>query len=94
MKTIENGHSDVQKDQVGLQLNGHVDGFPTVCGFAADHPIRMFGEKHPERPADHPVVVSDEDPGHLKNDSTSNVGHPTQGRGTSEYAYKKLGEIQ
>jgi hypothetical protein len=68
LQAVEDRHGNVEDDQVGLALNGEVDGFLAVAGLGAEFVI-LLGLKHfAEGFADEGIVVGDE--------NHSGHGHP------------------
>src|SRR4028119_1472676 len=61
-QTVEDGHLDVEDDQVGRQLPRPVDGGLAVTGLGDDH-VSLLLEHLPEVEADEGLVLADEDPG-------------------------------
>lgn len=60
---VHAGHGDIQKDQIGLELAGFVDGVNAVGGFAADDESGAHGETSANGCANGGVVVNDENRG-------------------------------
>ena len=60
LQAVEDRHGNVEDDQVGLALNGEVDGFLAVAGFGAEFVILLVLKHFAEHFADEGIVVSDE----------------------------------
>jgi hypothetical protein len=60
LQAVEDRHGNVEDDQVGLALNGQVDGVLAVAGFGAEFVILLGLEHSAKHFADEGIVVSDE----------------------------------
>jgi hypothetical protein len=59
LKTIHDGHAQVQHDQVGEKLPGFIDRLQTIFGFSADRPAILLFQQSTQEAPDPGVVIDD-----------------------------------
>ena len=57
---IEQGHADIENQDVGFELQGFVHGFPAIGSLAANFPTFVRFEEGPEPGANDGVIIRDE----------------------------------
>jgi hypothetical protein len=59
-QTVQAGHSDVENDDLGLQLEGLLDSFPAIARLSTDLPVGLGTEKRAQTAPDNFMIIGHE----------------------------------